>query len=345
MASAKGQRNAVIQNNSIFSANSDRTSDILRTTSQQALDALGQGQGQARADITGYGNQALAALGQGRNDLVGRYDLASNQLNMGRDQAQSRLDTINPLFQPYSNEGAGAVSALGASLRGDNSGFNASDNYNFTRDEALRATTRQASATGRLDGGGTLAALNDRAAGLASGEINNWQNRLQGLAGMGLQANGAIAANTTNAANLDFQQGQGQAALQTGLGRALAGNGAQQAQTLTNLGSGLGNVAQSGGAQQAGVYSNLGNSLNQLGQYTTSGITSGIFEAGKASDAAKTANQNAMISAAGTGLSLLAGGFGGGGFGSLFGGAARAVGGGMGVGGGSNIRTSTGGFY
>jgi hypothetical protein len=292
--SAKGQKRAAAQVGAGLE-NYRRTAEgQIKSYGAEALSSLGQGSDAARRSLTSYGGAAYDDASRG-------FAEASTQLNIGRDQAQSRLDGVNGMYRPYADEGAGAVTSLGASLRGDNSSFKASDNYNFTLDEALRAATRQAAATGRLDGGGTLAALGDRAAGLASGEINNWQNRLQGLAGLGLQANDAIRSNTTNQANLDFQQGQGQAniAQQRGLGLAgiNSGLGGAMAQSFTGQGAG-----------EAGISANLGNSLAGLTNNTAMTQARNITDLGQATDAARAANVNMGLGLTGQFLGMGLGG-------------------------------------
>ena len=308
MASAKGQRMATMYNIGLLGQNQQQGEQNLRQTSGQALDELGQGYGQAVNYAQHYGNQALGSLGQARGELQSGYGQAREALNQGRNEAQSRLDTVNGLYQPYAAAGAWGVDALRGSLAGDNSQFKASDNYKFTLDEAMRAGTRQASAMGRLDGGGTLAALSDRAAGLASGELRGWQDRLQGLTNTGMQANAAIGANTTNQANLDWAQGQGQSSLWAGEGRDLASNATQQAGVYSGLGGQLGNYAFGTGAAKAGVYSNLGNSLANLGTQTTNAMTGQVSNAAAASAAAKNANQNLMLGLGGQILGLGLGG-------------------------------------
>ena len=57
--------------------------------------------------------------------------------------------------------------------------------YQFRFDEGIRALDRSASATGRLRGGGYTRELTRYGQGVASGEFENYANRLSGLAGMG----------------------------------------------------------------------------------------------------------------------------------------------------------------
>jgi hypothetical protein len=72
------------------------------------------------------------------------------------------------------------VSQLQGVLAGD---FEKSAGYEFTRSEALRGVERGASARGANRGGGVLAELGDRAAGVASTEYTNMTESLRSLLG------------------------------------------------------------------------------------------------------------------------------------------------------------------
>lgn len=86
--------------------------------------------------------------------------------------------------------------------------------FEFTRDEALQAVERSAAARGGLASGNTFAALEDRAAGLASQNfLTNFLNPLQNLA---LGRSGEAAANRAtslgvNVGNLDVRAGENRA--------------------------------------------------------------------------------------------------------------------------------------
>lgn len=289
MASAQKQRYAAMKNTDLLEANELKSTGIFNRTTDQGLNAIRTGADSARRSLTDFGTRAYDDVSRGYGD-------ASTQLNAGRDQAQTRLDQIGGMYQPYASAGANAVGTLEGSLGLGGAdarqravdAFQTGPGYEFQLGEALKAGTRQAAATGRLDGGGTLAELTRIGSGLANQEYGNWQNRLQGLTNTGMQANAAIGSNLTNQANLDYQQGAGQAALASARGTALGG-------INTGLGSNLGNSFTTQGQNEASLYGNLGNSLSNLGQWTTGQITNNITNQAQASDAAKNANQQTAV--------------------------------------------------
>ncbi len=118
----------------------------------------------------------------------------------------------------------------------DYSGFYKSPGYEFVRDEGLRAMDRGAAARGKLRGGGYGREVGRYAAGLASGEFNNYANRLAALAApqaTGASANiwtGTAAANTAALANSGAQiagaqnlRGEARASQYAGMGNAATG--------------------------------------------------------------------------------------------------------------------------
>jgi hypothetical protein len=301
MASARGQRIANMYNAGVLEANKTQTTDLLQNSANQSLSALGQGSDAARRSLTSYGAQAYDDISRGSAD-------ASMQLNDGRNRANSYLDAARGYFDPYQQQGLAAQNmysnALGLNGADGNaqahSAFQTTPGYEFQLGEATRAGMRQAAATGRLDGGGTLAALTTLGSGLANQEYGNYLNRLQGQGQMGFNAAQAIGGNLGQAANLQYQQGQGQAQIAQNRGQALAG-------INSGLGSSLANSFTGQGAGEAQVYGNLGNSLAGLNQYTTGQLVNGMTGVGQAQDAAKTANQNMTMSIIGQGIKLLAG--------------------------------------
>jgi hypothetical protein len=135
-------------------------------------------------------------------------------------------------FEPYVASGRNALARLD-----DPNAFEASPGYGFVRDEALDAVKTQQNALGRLASGNTLAALSDRAAGLASTEYGNWWDRTSNLAGMGLNATGnqaSIGANNAgNVANLFAGAGAAK-------GSGIAGAADAWGNTLSDIGGFIG---------------------------------------------------------------------------------------------------------
>lgn len=86
--------------------------------------------------------------------------------------------------------------------------------FQFTRDESLQAVERSAAARGGLASGNTFAALQDRAAGLASQNfLTNFLNPLQNLAlgGAGENAAGRAVNLGVNVGNLQVRAGENRA--------------------------------------------------------------------------------------------------------------------------------------
>lgn len=291
MATAKGQRQAAAFNAGLFNANETSTGNMLRGYADQALGSIGQGRTDAATALNDNAGMALSALGTGygqaRQDVMGGYGQA-------RTDTQAGIDLFNPWVQSgqaantaqadfLGLNGAGASGAQQQALDTWRNATGYQDVLNSTSDAALR----KASVVGGL-GGNQIDELGRIGGQLANQTGQQYFGNLGSLSQTGLQAAG------------QQQQGYGQLAqLGVGQGSALAGISTGQADreagVYTGLGSALGNVFTGTGQQQAGVYTGLGNSLNQLGQYTTTGITTGVTEQGKASDAAKQANQQTAI--------------------------------------------------
>jgi hypothetical protein len=304
MATAKGQRNASVVNSGLYSANLDGLTNILGTTSQQAGDAIRGGRDSAVGALQGNADSALGALGTGygqaRTDLTGGYGQA-------RTDTQTGIDLFNPWVangQAASNaqndflglNGAGASGAQQAAL----DQFRNSTGYQDVLNQSSDAALRKASVIGGL-GGNQADALARIGGNLANQTNQQYFTNLGGVSQTGLQAAGQQQQGYGQLAQLGAQQG-------TALAGLSADQAGKEAGVYTNLGNSLGNVFTGTGAQEAGVYTGLGNSLNQLGQYTTTGITNGVTEAGKASDAAKTGNQNLALGIGGQVLGLGLGG-------------------------------------
>jgi len=291
MATAKGQRSAAVWNSGLFNQNLEANSGILRDNSGLALDAVNNSLGSATGALQGNANSALASLGQG-------YDTARGDINTGYGQARTDTQAGIDLFNPWVQNGQAASNAQsdflglngaagsGAQQQALDTWRNATgyqDVVNSTTDAALR----KASAIGGL-GGNQIDELGRIGGQLANQTGQQYFGNLGSLSQTGLQAAGQQQQGYGQLANQGIAQGGALAGLATDLGSKEAG-------VYTNLGSSLGNAFMSNGQQRAGIYTGLGNSLNQLGQYTTTGITQGVTEAGKAGDAAKQANQQTAI--------------------------------------------------
>jgi len=169
-------------------------------------------------DLFSSGNEKKAARAQQRGLDQGRTQ-AIAELDRGLADYNTYADEAKDYYSPYrtNSEGAASLYAGALGLNGEEgttaarSAFSTSPGYDFLVDEALRATERSASASGMLGSGNLLAALQDRASGLASQEWNSWLDRLSGLNTHGINIADSMAGIST---------GQGTAAYNTGVKRA-----------------------------------------------------------------------------------------------------------------------------
>lgn len=156
----------------------------------------------------------------------------------------------NPVTTGGAQGGAGGAGSLGGTpapgvtAGGSNmDGFFASPDYQFRQDEQARALTARNASLGIQDSGAAQKAAMKYSGNLASGEFNNYANRLASLAGVGQTAasqNQALGTNYANAIT-GINQNTGQAlassyqqqgAINGGLAQNLAGIGTS---LLTNM--------------------------------------------------------------------------------------------------------------
>lgn len=250
----------------------------------QALGAANQGYGQARGDIGntlgmvgGSINQGINALQQGEGRALGRIDQYTGQA----------VNTLNPYAQT-GQAALGQEAALSGALGGAAqqqaiNQFVESPGQKFLREQGEKAVLRQASATGGLRGGSTLAALQERGIGLAAQNQQQQLENLRSLAGRGQEASTNQAgfqqqAGTTGAgitAQLAGQQGQlygQQAGIQGQLGSQMAGMANQAGQfgagVLNNVGQQLAGLRTGLGQNEAGAIGSAGSAIAQ-GQFGT----------------------------------------------------------------------------
>lgn len=147
------------------------------------------------------------AVGSAAVSVVGGY-LSSQGAKKGA-QAQQRaadanlseqarqFDTLNQQQQPFLQAGYDALDRQRAALNGDWSGFYSSPDYAFAVDQGMKALERG----GNIWGGGADADRIRLGQGLASQNVNNYWNRLAGMAGQGqTSANYLGQAGMNNAA-------------------------------------------------------------------------------------------------------------------------------------------------
>ena len=212
----------------------------------------------------------------GAQDVIEQGTMAGLEtLGSGLGRARAAIDE--------GNIGLEQQAAL-AGLRGNEAqqqayqDFNESPGQAFLREQAERAVTRGASATGGLSGGNVLSELQRQAIGLAQQDFANQFQR-------GQQVLGNQQQQAQNLANLEYgagSQGAGMisnAAGQLGQQRFAAGqqlaNTAQQqanlqAQLQQQLGNQLGNVTGQTGQNISNIISGTGTNAAQLQQQLAS---------------------------------------------------------------------------
>lgn len=184
-----------------------------------------------------------AAIGGGAIVGAGASVVSANkQSGAIRDSSEASIaeqkrqfDTMLDLTAPRRDAENEALNSLRAALgidgTPDYSQFYNTPGYQFTRDEALQATERQASATGGLRSGNTLTALQDRAGGLASQNyLSSYLNPLMGLA----------------TGNANANAGQGAVNLGVNVGNTLTNAGANRASAIGAGYQGVNNSIQGG---------------------------------------------------------------------------------------------------
>lgn len=202
---------------------------------------------QSRADYAPYLQVGTGAL----NQLAGLYGIPNSQQGQAQTQQygsnqtlqrpglQGRYGALGDLQVPEPTIGTGqegAAQMVPQSAAGSMAGFFQSPDYQFRLNEGARALTARNAALGIQDSGAAQRSAIQYAGNLASGEFNNYANRLSALAGVGqttAQNNAALGQNyagavgqlgINNAQNLasSYQQ---QAQAQQGLYGGLVGAG------------------------------------------------------------------------------------------------------------------------
>ena len=260
---------------SIYGTGRQEAEAALQGGFQPSLDALNQYYGTARGDIAGGLQQATgtlqAGLATGRGDLTGGYGAAINAANQYYGQGAGALERAAGGYDPYMAAGTRALGTYEGSLGlgGDEAqaaardAFQTGPGYQFAVDEATRNAARSANRTGLTFSGNMVDASTRLGQNLANQEYGGWQNRLQGLAGQGLQATSGQAGVLGNLAQLYGQQGQFIGGLQQAQGRDLSTLQAQYDQLIA---SGQMQAAQALAAQAAQQGTNLATLHTGMGQ-------------------------------------------------------------------------------
>lgn len=189
------------------------------------------GQAAGNADFIRHRNEANLSswfqTGQGAQDLIGQL------LGLGK------------LVQD--GQGYGGLRLDGSNWQGDQqnafSRFQTTPDYQFRLQQGQKALDQSAAARGNLLSGKQVKASQEFGGNLASGEYNNWFNKLAGVSGQGQAA--AMGENSSNLAATGMQnnaliaQGGFQQAGANALGSGI-GQGFQNALSLLTYGGGGG---------------------------------------------------------------------------------------------------------
>ncbi|MGB1214614.1 MAG: hypothetical protein ACPG4X_14715 [Pikeienuella sp.] len=125
----------------------------------------------------------------------------------GIEEQRRQFDLTRADFGPYRETGRVALEQYGAlygigedglldddEMEEARARFKTTPGYDFRFDEGMKALDRSAAARGALRGGGHERELIRYGQGVASGEFENYANRLASIAGIGQQATGQGAA-------------------------------------------------------------------------------------------------------------------------------------------------------
>jgi hypothetical protein len=200
-------------------------------------------------------------------------------------------------------------------------GFRESPGYQFRVNQALDQVARQGSVGGGL-GGNTLAALSDRAGGLADQDFQQYLDNLSGVSREGQQALGSQLSGRTAQAGLSENFGSRLSDLASQYGKNQAGlitdAGTRQAGLATGLGEAQANIAGTGGRNladlasqlgrgQADIYTGTAGQQAALGTRAAEGVSGVLSDAAAVGDAAAQAGRQRIPNLIAGGLGALGG--------------------------------------
>lgn len=246
----------------------------LRQGLQGQLGAYDQSLSGAEDAVTGAAQDQTQAIQQGVNQQSGAV---TEGYQSGIGEMQPYADTGQQALQKE----AALSGALGAEAQQQAiDSFMESPGQKYLREQAEKALLRNASATGGLRGGSTLAALQEQAIGLSAQQQQRQLENMRSLAGRGQQASGNIAGmqvgqgqdlsniygqGAQSMANIAGQEGQQLSGLRSNFGQLSGqaiGNTGQQGANMQFQGGQLGGQAISGAGQRG---SNMQFQTGQLG--------------------------------------------------------------------------------
>lgn len=208
--------------------------------------------GSARRSAVFLGDIASQERAQ-NNQLVENY-LGNSLADLGRgvEQALPHYQGAIDRYEPWATQGLAGFSLYGDSLGLNGSdgnarataAFEASPGFKWQVDQQTDAVARKNAALGMLGSGNTQVAIQDRANQLAKQEYGGWQNNLQNLGQMGLQATGQQANLDRGIGDLYAGLGQNQAGLRMGAANTIVGNNTNFMNNLSQLGQGAAKAGQ-----------------------------------------------------------------------------------------------------
>lgn len=173
---------------------------------------------------------AGAATAYSANRAAGAQRSAANSAT---SEQRRQFDLARADQQPWLQAGQTALNRLETLNQGDYTGFMNSPDYLWARDQGIQGIDRGAASRGAMYSGGADADRMRFASGLATQNLNNYANRLMGIAGAGQNSAQSIGSFGANAAN---QIGANM--MNAGAARASAYQ--QQGNAFSNLAAGLG---------------------------------------------------------------------------------------------------------
>ena len=233
-----------------------------------ALGASQAGLGGSLASIAQGKAEAAAALRASEAQARADYEAAIASGNAAIDEG---VGAANARLDPYATKGGQAfdLEAAMSGALGPEAQQEAFDNYSesagqkYLREQQEQALLRNASATGGLQGGNVLTALQEQAKGIAATDQQQYMDNLNRLGLMGQTA-------STQQGMYDTSGGAAKAQLIANMGGALGqaalGTGGQLANSANNAASQSSGAYQNTAGTDVNTYMNTGQNLSNLYQ-------------------------------------------------------------------------------
>ncbi|GHE74686.1 hypothetical protein GCM10019059_37770 [Camelimonas fluminis] len=234
----------------------------------------------ARNSAVFLGNMAGEERAQNNKIIEDYLGNSLSDLGSGIDKALPYYQGAIDRYQPWATQGLAGYNLYGDSLGVNGAegnaravgAFQASPGYQWQVDQATDAVARKQSALGMLGSGNTQTAIQDRANQLANQEYSGWQNNLQNLGQMGLQATGQQANLDRGMGDLYAGLGQQQAGLRMGAANTIVGNNTNFMNNLSQLGQKAGQAGQDALANNLNFGVNAaGTAIKALGLFSGTG--------------------------------------------------------------------------